>query len=85
MVGTIGDGSCGGIDTSYNVITSRFPLMETKGIKDQVFHVRNECSNTITTLKGAAGKWASLNETYQFIKNNNQEFVDIHPVDSLFF
>lgn len=69
---------------SYIVVTSRFSRMETKGIEDQVFRVRNEFNNTITTLEGIAGDWASLNETYQFIKDNNPDFVDIHLVDSTF-
>jgi PAS domain S-box-containing protein len=69
---------------SYVVVTGRFSRIENKEIKDHVFSVRNEFSNTLTTLEGLAGEWALLDDTYQFIKDRNQGFVNIHLVDSTF-
>lgn len=69
---------------SYIVVTGRFSHIELNKVRDQVFHARNEFNNTFTTLEGMAGQWASLDDTYRFIKDNNQDYVDKNLVDSTF-
>jgi PAS domain S-box-containing protein len=69
---------------SYLLVTDRFARLEIKEVQTQVLRVHNGLNDTIANLEAMAADWAPWDNTYRFIQDLNEAYVEENLVDSTF-
>ncbi|GAK58137.1 multi-sensor hybrid histidine kinase [Candidatus Vecturithrix granuli] len=67
---------------SHLVILGGFTQLETEDVKVNVKRSLNELSNTLDWLNATAGDWAPWDDTYYFIQNHNEEYIQSNLSDA---
>jgi len=62
-------------EISYSILTNSYGQLETKEVGTTVSQIRGEMQNRYSTLNSKLTDWASWDDAYQFVQNNNSEFI----------
>ena len=69
---------------SYLLVARRIARLEAGQVETQVHCVLNELKATLDELETIAADWAAWDDTYQFIKDANQSYVEKNLVEATF-
>lgn len=69
---------------SQFIVTANFVDLENQNMQQNVQRALNALSNEISELDSFAHDWASWDDTYIFIQNNNSEYTSSNLVDETF-
>ena len=69
---------------SYQVVIRRFARLEAKETQTQMLRVRSEISDRIAHIEATGADWAPWDDTYAFIHDVGQAYVDNNLVPSTF-
>ena len=67
---------------SHLVILGGFTQLETEDVEVNVKRSLNELSNTLDWLNATAGDWAPWDDTYRFIQDHNDEYIQSNLSDA---
>lgn len=70
--------------SQFNVMAN-FVDLENKNMQQNVQRALNALSNEISDLDSFAHDWASWDDTYTFIQNNNSDYINSNLVNETFF
>ncbi|MGF7117331.1 CHASE4 domain-containing protein [Methanobacterium oryzae] len=70
--------------TSQFIVMTNFVNLENQNMQQNVERALNALSNDISDLDSFAHDWASWDDTYIFIQNNNSEYISSNLVDETF-
>lgn len=69
---------------TYLVVNGRFEKLELKTVQAHVQRAQNEIKATLAFLESTAADWGQWDDTYRFVEDTNQAYVDTNLGDSTF-
>ena len=70
--------------TSQNILLNSFNELEEQNTRQHVERALSALSNDLSSLDATAGDWAAWDDTYAFIEDANDEYVQSNLIDGTF-
>jgi PAS domain S-box-containing protein len=67
---------------SQTILLSSFAELEDQGVRQNVERVSAALQDELTNLDSTAGDWAHWDETYAFVQDRNEEYIENNLMDS---
>ncbi|HXV97063.1 MAG TPA: CHASE4 domain-containing protein, partial [Anaerolineae bacterium] len=66
---------------SQTILLSSFAELEDQGVRQNVERVSAALQDELTTLDSIAGDWAPWDDTYVFVEDQNEQFIENNLLD----
>ena len=70
--------------TARFIILGSFERLEERYVFQNIHRTQAFMTENLANLSSTARDWATWDDTYKFIKNKNQKYIDVNIVDSMF-
>ena len=67
---------------SQTILLSSYAQLEERGVRQNVERVQAALLDELATLNSTAGDWAPWDDTYAFVEDRNEQYIESNLLDS---